>query len=121
MNKKKVKQAIRKNYAKIAIQRSSCCAPPNSCCGGSTTAADISKNLGYSEEELTLAPSEANLGLGCGNPVALASLQEGENVLDLGSGAGLDCFLAATKVGSQGRVIGVDMTPGMVTKTRENA
>ncbi|OGC76708.1 MAG: arsenite S-adenosylmethyltransferase [candidate division Zixibacteria bacterium RBG_16_50_21] len=121
MNQEKVKQAIRKNYAKIAIQRSSCCAPPNSCCGGSTTAADISKNLGYSEEELTLAPPEANLGLGCGNPVALASLQEGENVLDLGSGAGLDCFLAAAKVGDGGRVIGVDMTPEMVTKARENA
>ena len=121
MNQEKVKKEVRESYAKIAIQKSNCCAPANSCCGGSTTAIDLSKNLGYSEEELTVAPPEANLGLGCGNPVALASLREGDTVLDLGSGAGLDCFLAATEVGSQGRVIGVDMTPEMVTKARENA
>jgi SAM-dependent methyltransferase len=81
----------------------------------------ISKNIGYTEEELEAVPEGANLGLGCGNPVALASLKEGEIVLDLGAGAGFDCFLAASKVGDRGRVIGVDMTPEMVERGRENA
>ena len=82
---------------------------------------EISKKIGYAEEELRSVPEGANLGLGCGNPVVLASLKKGETVLDLGSGAGLDCFLAANKVGEKGRVIGVDMTPEMVDKARENA
>ena len=77
--------------------------------------------MGYTEEELKSVPEGANLGLGCGNPIALASLQQGETVLDLGSGAGFDCFLAANKVGGQGKVIGVDMTPEMIEKARENA
>jgi ubiquinone/menaquinone biosynthesis C-methylase UbiE len=77
--------------------------------------------MGYTEEELNVAPEGANLGLGCGNPVALASLKEGETVLDLGAGAGFDCFLASSKVGSMGRIIGVDMTPEMVEKAKENA
>ena len=77
--------------------------------------------IGYSKEDMSQVPEGANLGLGCGNPVALASLQEGQTVLDLGSGAGFDCFLAAKSVGEKGRVIGVDMTPEMVAKARENA
>ena len=121
MRKEKIKKVVREGYAKIAKQDSSCCAPVNSCCGSTDLAQDISKSIGYTEEELEAVPEDANLGLGCGNPVALASLMEGETVLDLGSGAGLDCFLAANKVGKKGRVIGVDMTPEMVEKARENA
>jgi ubiquinone/menaquinone biosynthesis C-methylase UbiE len=83
--------------------------------------ANISKQIGYTEEDLQTVPEGANLGLGCGNPVAMASLKEGEIVLDLGSGAGFDCFLAATKVGKNGKVIGVDMTPEMIEKARENS
>jgi len=82
---------------------------------------DISKKIGYNESDLASVPEGANLGLGCGNPTAFASLREGETVLDLGSGAGFDCFLAANKVGPTGRVIGVDMTPDMLEKARENA
>jgi len=81
----------------------------------------VSKAIGYTDEELASAPEGANLGLGCGNPTALASLVEGETVLDLGSGAGFDCFLAAQKVGDTGKVIGVDMTPEMIEKARKNA
>jgi len=117
----KIKRVVREGYAKIAKQSSSCCAPVNSCCGSTDLAQDISKSIGYTEEELKVVPEGANLGLGCGNPVALASLREGETVLDLGSGAGFDCFLAASKVGKNGRVIGVDMTPEMLEKARENA
>jgi len=91
------------------------------CCGSVDLAEDISKKIGYSDEELKTVPEGSNLGLGCGNPVALASLREGEIVLDLGSGAGFDCFLAASKVGEKGKVIGVDMTPEMIKKARENA
>jgi ubiquinone/menaquinone biosynthesis C-methylase UbiE len=81
----------------------------------------ISRRIGYSEEELSSVPKGANLGLGCGNPVALASLKKGQTVLDLGSGGGFDCFLAANRVGKNGKVIGVDMTPEMLDKARENA
>jgi len=121
MRKEEIKKVVREGYAKIAKQRSSCCVPANSCCGSTDLAQDISKSIGYTEEELKAVPEDANLGLGCGNPVALVSLREGETVLDLGSGAGFDCFLAANKVGERGRVIGVDMTPEMVEKARENA
>ena len=121
MDKEEIRKVVRKGYAKIAKQDSSCCAPVKSCCGNTDLAQDISKNIGYTEEELKSVPEGANLGLGCGNPVALASLKEGETVLDLGSGAGFDCFLAATRVGDKGRVIGVDMTPEMLEKARENA
>jgi len=116
-----IKKVVREGYAKIAKQDSSCCVPANSCCGSTDLAQDISQQIGYTEEELGAVPEGANLGLGCGNPVALASLREGETVLDLGSGAGFDCFLAAEKVGEKGRVIGVDMTPEMIEKARENA
>ncbi len=121
MEKEEIKKAVREGYAKIAKQDSSCCGPVNSCCGSTDLAQDISKSIGYTEEELKAVPEGANLGLGCGNPVALASLKEGETVLDLGSGAGFDCFLAADRVGKDGRVIGIDMTPEMVEKARENA
>ncbi|MBU1487033.1 arsenite methyltransferase [bacterium] len=121
MKGEKIKKVVREGYAMIAKQDSSCCAPVDSCCENHDLAEDISKKIGYSEEELEAVPEGANLGLGCGNPVALASLKEGETVLDLGSGAGFDCFLAAQKVGESGMVIGVDMTPEMIEKARENA
>jgi len=110
--------AVRQHYGKVA-QNSGArgCAP--GCCG--STDPSSSRALGYSAEELELAPEGANLGLGCGNPHAIASLGEGETVLDLGSGGGFDCFLASKRVGEKGRVIGVDMTPEMVTKARTNA
>jgi len=121
MRKAEIKKAVREGYAKIAKQDSSCCAPVNSCCGSTDLTQSTSKTIGYTEEELKAVPEGANLGLGCGNPVALASLKEGETVLDLGSGAGFDCFLAANRVGNTGRVIGVDMTVEMIEKARENA
>ncbi|MCX6659557.1 MAG: arsenite methyltransferase [Candidatus Bathyarchaeota archaeon] len=121
MKSKRIKKVVREGYAKIAEQGSSCCGSVNSCCGGVDVTQDISRKIGYTEEELKNAPEGANLGLGCGNPVALASLKEGETVLDLGSGAGFDSFLAAQKVGDKGRVIGVDMTPEMIKKAKENA
>ena len=117
----KIKKVVREGYAKIAKQGSSCCAPLTSCCGSTELAQGISKSIGYTEEELKAVPEGANLGLGCGNPVALASLREGEVVLDLGSGAGFDSFLAADRVGETGKVIGVDMTPEMLEKAKENA
>jgi arsenite methyltransferase len=120
MQEKEIKKIVRKGYGEIAKKNSCGCAPASSCCGN-TQAQDISKNIGYSQEELSAVPNGANLGLGCGNPTALASLQKGEIVLDLGSGAGFDCFLAAHKVGKKGKVIGVDMTPEMLDKARENA
>jgi len=121
MKEKEIKKAVREGYAKIASQGSSCCGQSSSCCGSAAVAQDISKKIGYAEEEMKAVPEGANLGLGCGNPVALASLKKGETVLDLGSGAGFDCFLAAQKVGAKGKVIGVDMTPEMLDKARENA
>ncbi len=121
MKEEEIKRVVRKGYAQIATKESSCCGPVNSCCGSTDLTQDISKKIGYTDEELKTVPEGANLGLGCGNPVALASLEEGEIVLDLGSGAGFDCFLAAQKVGEKGRVIGVDMTPEMIDKARENA
>jgi len=121
MNEDEKRKVVREGYAKIAKQKSSCCAPAPSCCGGTDIRQDISKKIGYTEEDLKAAPEGANLGLGCGNPVALASLKEGETVLDLGSGAGFDCFLASSRVGHGGRIIGVDMTPEMVEKARDNA
>ena len=121
MDKTEIKKAVRDRYAGKVKQESSCCAPPTSCCGGANVAEEVSKGIGYSEQELQSVPEGANLGLGCGNPTALASLEEGETVLDLGSGAGFDCFLAANKVGEKGKVIGVDMTPEMLDKAREHA
>jgi arsenite methyltransferase len=121
MKEGEIKKAVREGYANIAKGESSCCSPARSCCGNLNVVENISKNIGYSEEEMKMVPEGANLGLGCGNPIALASLKEGDIVLDLGSGAGFDCFLAANAVGKEGKVIGVDMTPEMVNKARENA
>lgn len=108
MEEEKVKKVVREGYAEIAKKRSSCCGQ------------GVSEQLGYSEDELRSLPEGADLSLGCGNPVALASLKLGEIVLDLGSGAGMDCFLAAKKVGAKGHVIGVDMTPEMLDRARTN-
>lgn len=121
MKQEDVKNFVRARYGKIAIQQSSCCPSSSSCCSGDNNAKIVSKNIGYSDEELATVPEGANLGLGCGNPLALASLKPGETVIDLGSGAGFDCFLAAQKVGDSGKVIGVDMTAEMLEKARENA
>jgi SAM-dependent methyltransferase len=121
MEDTEIRKSVREGYAKIAKEGGSCCNQDTTCCRDTKSACDISKSIGYSDEELAAAPEGANLGLGCGNPIALASLKEGEIVLDLGSGAGFDCFLAANKVGKSGRVIGVDMTPEMIEKARENA
>jgi len=120
MKEEEIKKVVREGYGKVAQKSGSCCGPAVSCCGGSDLIQDISKKIGYREEELAVVPEGSNLGLGCGNPVALASLKKGEVVLDLGAGAGFDCFLAANQVGPGGRVIGVDMTAEMVDKAREN-
>ncbi len=121
MREEEIKRVVRSRYAKVAQFAGSCCSRVAGCCGNVKSSEETSKKIGYSEEDLKLAPEGANLGLGCGNPTAFASLREGETVLDLGSGAGLDCFIAAEKVGKPGRVIGVDMTPEMIDKARENA
>jgi len=119
MSHDKIRKTVREGYAKIARKSGSCCAP-SSCC---TEAVEekLSKKIGYTNRDLKVVPEGADLGLGCGNPIAYASLVEGETVLDLGSGAGLDCFIAANKVGRNGRVIGIDMTPEMIKKARINA
>ena len=116
--KDEVRSAVREQYGSIARSTTGakCCAP-GSCGPG----ADASRALGYSAEELAAVPEGANMGLGCGNPQAIAALKTGETVLDLGAGGGFDCFLAAKQVGPSGRVIGVDMTPDMVTKARAYA
>ena len=116
-----VKKAVKSGYARVALLGVSCCGGESTCCGGAGTLEDISRKVGYTSEELSIVPDGANLGLGCGNPVALASLKEGEVVLDLGSGAGFDCFIAASRVGEAGKVIGVDMTPEMIEKASQNA
>jgi len=116
-----VRDNVRRNYAKIARERGGSCCGSSSCCSGPKTARDTSAQLGYSREELDAVPDGANMGLGCGNPQAIAALQPGETVIDLGSGGGFDCFLAAQRVGPTGRVIGVDMTPDMIGKARQNA
>jgi arsenite methyltransferase len=115
-----VRKNVREGYAKIVTERS-CCGSTTTCCDSSAARQEQSKRMGYTEEELKTIPDGANLGLGCGNPVALTSLKEGETVIDLGSGAGVDCFLAAKRVGASGRIIGVDMTPEMLDRARENA
>ncbi len=120
MRKQEVKKVVREGYAKIARQDESCCSSCGPCSGSPALSKDISRKIGYTEGELESVPEGANLGLGCGNPVAIASLKEGEAVLDLGSGAGFDCFLAANKVGKKGRVIGVDMTPEMIDRARQS-
>ena len=140
-DKEKIRQAVRESYGKVACagaatlqpnQPAACCSPadisaetsPDAPCGcGEQEFApeQMSSAMGYSKKDLDSVPVGANLGLGCGNPVAIASLKAGETVVDLGSGGGFDCFLASKKVGETGQVIGVDMTAEMVTKARKNA
>jgi ubiquinone/menaquinone biosynthesis C-methylase UbiE len=114
MEAKDVKEFVKKRYGEIAETGDSCC--PSCNCGPSAT--EVALQIGYSKEDLNSIPEVSSMGLGCGNPVALASLKEGETVLDLGSGGGIDVFLAAKKVGLKGKVIGVDMTEEMVNKAR---
>ncbi|WP_415381339.1 arsenite methyltransferase [Halosimplex sp. TS25] len=115
------RRAVRQRYARIAEESSSCCGSGDAADAIASPDEELNRQLGYSADETESVNGDANLGLGCGNPNAIASLEEGETVLDLGSGAGFDCFLAAREVGDDGRVIGVDMTPEMVEKARDNA
>ena len=115
--REEIRQAVRDKYGSVAqATDTGCGCSISSCCNPG----DVSVALGYSPEQLTAAPEGANMGLGCGNPHAIASLKEGETILDLGSGGGFDCFLAAQAVGETGRVIGVDVTPEMVSKAHQN-
>ncbi len=113
-----IRNAVRRSYGRIASGR----AKDEGCCGSNITvkksAKDISRGIGYSEEEMEEIPEGADMGLGCGNPQLIAEIKEGETVIDLGSGGGIDCFLASRKVGPKGYVIGVDMTPEMLIKSR---
>lgn len=129
MNQKQadqIRQNVRKSYTEVAeaSNEGGDCGESSSCCGVSSDAAItmlVSTRLGYSEDDLAAVPEGADMGLGCGNPRAIASIQKGETVLDLGSGGGFDCFLAAAETGNEGLVIGVDMTPTMISKARNNA
>jgi SAM-dependent methyltransferase len=114
MEGERIKDMVRSRYAAVAVGNAGCC-------GSGASPRQASCEMGYSEAELTAVPDGANLGLGCGNPQAIAAMQPGEVVVDLGSGAGFDCFLAARQVGPNGRVIGVDMTHEMLKKARDNA
>lgn len=116
-----IRKTVRDGYGKIAKESGSCRLPRTPCCSGLSSVEKISRWIGYSQEEMQAVPEGANLGLGCGNPVSLANLKEGETVLDLGSGTGFDAFLASRAVGNSGWVIGVDMTPEMIDKARGNA
>jgi SAM-dependent methyltransferase len=118
-----IRELVRENYGQVAKSGGTGCGCAPACCSpdNPTPTEDASLALGYSQVDVSSVPEGANMGLGCGNPQAIASLQPGETVLDLGSGGGFDCFLAAKAVGPGGRVIGVDMTPDMVDKARHNA
>ncbi len=122
-HKQQIHEQVRTGYAAIAVGTSGSCCGPSACCGdGNETdaATQLAQSIGYGAEELAHLPDGANMGLSCGNPVALASLREGDVVLDLGSGGGFDVFIAGRKVGVNGRAIGVDMTPEMLSKARRN-
>ena len=122
--KEEIRQAVREHYTEIANRDAgpTDLSPATSCCGNAGQLVQtLSTAMGYSEEEINSVPEGANMGLGCGNPLGIATLRPGETVIDLGSGGGFDCFLAANKVGETGRVIGVDMTPDMISKARKNA
>ena len=110
-----LRQVVSERYGSIAER------DEGSCCGGTSTAEASSMRMGYSEADVTSVPVGSNMGLGCGNPQAIADLKPGETVVDLGSGGGFDCFLAARAVGEKGQVIGVDMTPAMIRKARANS
>lgn len=121
-----IRQNVRASYSQVAEASNSgdCCGETSSCCGVSSDDAIntlVSTRLGYSEGDLAAVPKGADMGLGCGNPRAIASIKAGETIVDLGSGGGFDCFLAAAETGEQGHVIGVDMTPTMISKARDNA
>lgn len=116
-----VRQAVRQQYGRVAAGQAGCGSGGGCCDAPAADASIVSQKLGYSADELSSVPVGANMGLGCGNPQAIANLKPGETVLDLGSGGGFDCFLAMRQVGEAGRVIGVDMTPEMVSKARHNA
>lgn len=123
-----IRANVRENYGKVALKLNStqgCCTPATSCCNPNDnqniSIEEISQKMGYTKEELASIPDGANMGLSCGNPQAIADLKPGEIVVDLGSGGGFDCFLAAPKVGKDGQVIGIDMTPEMISKARRNA
>jgi len=121
MHDEEIRGAVRNRYGEIAKGNASRCCGGGSCETDLSTSATDGLQLGYSLEDLKSLPDGADMGLGCGNPQAIASLKPGETVVDLGSGGGIDCFLAARQVGPAGRVIGVDMTPDMVSKARHNA
>lgn len=121
MEDKSIREAVKERFGTTARQAGSCCSATKSYHLDPDSIQAVSKIAGYSDKDMKSVPDGANLGLGCGNPVALAALKEGDVVVDLGSGAGFDCFLAANIVGDTGRVIGVDMTPEMIEKARENA
>jgi SAM-dependent methyltransferase len=121
-----IRQSVRDSYTKVAeaSNEGDCCGVESSCCGVSSDDQIntlISTRLGYSEDDLKNVPEGADMGLGCGNPRAIASIQAGETIIDLGSGGGFDCFLAAQELNGTGRVIGIDMTPAMISKARANA
>ncbi len=117
-----IRRAVRQTYGQIANAEATGCGCDCGCDSeGSRTAEDVAVGLGYSKDEASSVPQGANMGLGCGNPQAIASLRPGETVVDLGSGGGFDCFLASKAVGPDGHVIGVDMTAEMIAKARENA
>lgn len=120
MDENQIKKIIKDRYGNIAQKNSNCCGSSSSCCGSQVSVEDISKSIGYLQNDINAVPA-ANLGLGCGNPIALSNIKEGDIVLDLGCGAGFDTFLAAKKVGENGKVIGLDMTEEMVTKAEANA
>lgn len=120
VNSEAIRAKVREGYGAIARQGGSCCGPAKSCCSGGSAEA-VATAVGYDEAELAVLPDGANMGLSCGNPTAIAGLQPGEVVLDLGSGGGFDVFIAARKIGPTGRAIGVDMTADMLAKARKNA
>lgn len=123
MNNEQIQNNVKSGYADIVKRNTKKSFLPNifQCCDPKEIATDIGKKIGYSEEELKNVPEDANLGIGCGNPTALASIKKGETILDLGSGAGFDCFLASRETGETGKVIGVDITPEMVAQAKKNA
>lgn len=123
MNNEQIQKNVKSGYADIVKRNTKKSFLPNifQCCDPKEIATDIGKKIGYSEEELKNVPEDANLGIGCGNPTALASIKKGETILDLGSGAGFDCFLASKETGETGKVIGVDITPEMVAQAKKNA
>lgn len=119
LSAREIKRMVQEGYTSLLHEHTSCCGNYNSCCGAQEEGSN--REAEYDPKDLQMVPEEANLGLGCGNPLAIARLKEGQVVVDLGCGAGLDCFLAAQKVGERGRVIGVDMTPEMIHRARQIA